>query len=339
MLQFKNRPKIDERSLNTLKKSKNLLAFSGGVDSSALFWILESYGIKFDIAMVDYGIREESMIEVAYAKELSKKFQKKLYLKEAKLNKNNFEHNARVFRYDFFQKIIKENGYNTLITAHQLDDKLEWFLMQFTKGAGVVELLGFDEVREREGYTLLRPLINSTKEELLNFLESNSIKYFIDKTNFDTRYKRNYFRQNFSQRLLKEFKEGITKSFNYLEKDRDILFREPKYIKIGDLYIFEDQKDETKNIRAIDKILKKMGYILSKEQKDEILRAKDVVISNRFVITFKCDKIYISPYIKIKLDKKFKEKCRVKKIPPKIRGYLLLKDIDTASITSLLYDV
>ncbi len=328
MLQFKNRPKIKEKSLNILKNSKNLLAFSGGVDSSALFWILVSYGIKFDMVMVDYGIREESKMEVAYAKELSKKFQKKLYLKEANLNKNNFEHNARVFRYNFFEKIIKENSYNTLITAHQLDDKLEWFLMQFTKGAGVVELLGFDEVREREGYTLLRPLVNSTKEELSDFLKKNSLKYFIDKTNFDTKYKRNYFRKNFSQRLLKEFKDGIAKSFNYLEKDRDTLFREPDCIRIEDLYIFEDQKDEIKNIRAIDKILKKMGYILSKEQKDEIIRVKDVVISNRFVITFKCDKIYISPYIKIKMDKKFKEKCRVKKIPPKVRGYLLLKGIN-----------
>ncbi len=328
MLQFKNRPKIDEKSLNTLKKSKNLLAFSGGVDSSALFWILASYGIKFDIAMVDYGIREESKIEVGYAKELSEKFQKKLYLKEANLNKNNFEHNARVFRYDFFKKIIKENGYNTLITAHQLDDKLEWFLMQFTKGAGVVELIGFDEVRKREGYTLLRPLINSTKEELLNFLESNSIKYFIDKTNFDTSYRRNYFRQNFSTKLLKEFKNGILKSFEYLQKDKNALFKMPEFKKIKSLYILPDLKDETKNIRAIDMVLKELGYLLSKKQKDEILKVKDVVISNSFSIVFTNGYIYISPYIKKKMPKSFKEKCRIKKIPPKIRGYLFGESID-----------
>jgi len=52
-----------EKSLN-----KNLLAFSGGVDSSALFFILLEKKIPFDIAIVNYHKREQSKKEVEYGK-------------------------------------------------------------------------------------------------------------------------------------------------------------------------------------------------------------------------------------------------------------------------------
>jgi len=320
--QLKHLPKISDISLNELKKGKNLLAFSGGVDSTALFFILQAYGVDFDIAMVDYGLREQSKKEVEYAKTLCEKFKKQLHLKNANLGLKNFEHSARVFRYDFFKEIINKLGYTHLITAHQLNDKLEWFLMQFTKGAGLVELLGFDEIRVRENYTLIRPLIEISKEELLNFLDKNGIKYFIDESNFDTKYKRNHFRKNFANPLLKEYKNGIIKSFEYLQIDKNELFKIDIYKKIEQLYILKDTKNDTKNIRAIDAILKEMGYVLSKKQKDEVVSKKDVVISDRFAIVFAGDFIYISPYLITKMPKQFKEKCRIKKIPPKIRAYL-----------------
>ena len=50
--------------------TNNLLAFSGGVDSSALFFILLENNIPFDICIVDYGLREQSKLEVEYAYEL-----------------------------------------------------------------------------------------------------------------------------------------------------------------------------------------------------------------------------------------------------------------------------
>ena len=47
-------------NIENLKNKKNLLAFSAGVDSSALFFLLLEHGIKFDIALVNYGTRETS---------------------------------------------------------------------------------------------------------------------------------------------------------------------------------------------------------------------------------------------------------------------------------------
>ena len=65
------------------KSSNNLLAFSAGVDSTALFFWLVEKNIPFDIAIVNYHTRPTSDEEVAYAKELAEKFNKKITLKNA----------------------------------------------------------------------------------------------------------------------------------------------------------------------------------------------------------------------------------------------------------------
>ena len=60
---------LSKETLPFLKDGKNLLAFSGGVDSTALFFLLLREKIPFDIAIVNYQTREQSSEEVAYAKE------------------------------------------------------------------------------------------------------------------------------------------------------------------------------------------------------------------------------------------------------------------------------
>ena len=126
---------IEAHLLEKLKGAKNLLAFSHGVDSTALFYILNDAGVGFDIAIVDYNERAQSKDEVASAMALAAKFDKKCFTKSVNLGRSNFECAARKARCEFFAEICAQNGYTNLILAHQLDDRFEWFLMQFAKGA------------------------------------------------------------------------------------------------------------------------------------------------------------------------------------------------------------
>ena len=128
---------LDLEFLEDLKAGKNLLAFSGGVDSSALYFLLKSYGIPFDVAIVDYGIRRQSALEVSYARNLCFMDNKQCFVKEVQKIQGNFENEARKVRYAFFESLIKAQGYTHLILAHQLNDALEWFLMQFCKGTSL----------------------------------------------------------------------------------------------------------------------------------------------------------------------------------------------------------
>lgn len=313
-----------------IKSSKNLLAFSAGVDSTALFFLLLNSNIPFDIAIVDYNIREQSKEEVAHAKNLAKKFNKKIYIKDIFLeNLSNFEKQARDARYNFFEEIIKKNSYDFLITAHQLNDKFEWFLMQLSKGAGLIELLGMSEIEDKEFYKIYRPLLNFSKDELISYLENKNIKYFVDESNIDEKYKRNYFRNSFSNSFLKEFKEGVKSSFNFLHSDLNSLNIDFYPIKkIEELEIFKNQNDNNLNLRVIDKSLKKRGILLSSLQREEIIKQKELTIAHKINIAITENYIFIAPKIKINMPKDFKEKCRVKKLPKNIREYIFIKNID-----------
>jgi tRNA(Ile)-lysidine synthase len=313
--------------LSALKNRRNLLAFSAGVDSTAAFFLLNDADIEFDIAIVDYARRVDSHKESEYAQNLADKYDKTCFSKKINLDESNFEKNARNARYKFFEQIIDKHSYENLITAHQLNVRVEWFLMQFTKGAGVVELMGFEEFEKRENYNLIRPLINTPKKELLEYLKDKNIKYFEDESNQDIKYKRNLFRLNFSNKLVDEYKEGILKSFSYMDTDSKELFKLEILTHTKDLYILKNTNNDARDIRAIDKIIKRLGYIISKSERDEILRQREIVIAHKIAICITDEKIYISPYLDAVMDKQFKEKMRILKIPPKIRGYLYKNNI------------
>ena len=311
-----NRIKLD------IKTKKNLLAFSGGIDSTALFFMMEEVNIPFDIAIVDYNQREQSKDEVIYATQLAHKYQKKCFVSTYPDSMKFSEKEARDFRYEFFDQILIENHYDSLITAHQLNDKLEWFLMQFTKGAGLSELIGMEELNYKNNYQICKPLLSFSKKDLQNYLDELGIKYFIDQSNFDEKYTRNYFRHNFSDRLLEEYEEGIANSLNYLQKDNISLLSGIKEDRYEELAVFTFNNDLNIGLRLIDKELKKRGFMISKLTRDEIEENKELVISHQIAISIIESKIYIAPVIKLTMDKKFKEKCRVNHIPKNIRPYI-----------------
>ena len=294
------------------------------------FFLLLEQNISFDIAIVDYNLRAQSKDEISYAKELALKYNKSIFIKDVNLeNNSNFEKTARDIRYSFFEEIISENSYENLITAHQLNDKLEWFLMQLSKGAGLVELIGFNEFEQKNNYKIYKPLLNITKDELENFLKINNHKYFIDESNFDEKYTRNFFRHNFSNPFLENFSSGVKKSFEYLQNDLNSLNIQNNPIKrIKELEIFLNQNDDNLNIRTIDLSLKKRGILLSSAQRDEIIKQKEITISHKINISILEDYIWIAPNCNEIMDKKFKELCRIKKIPKNIRSYIFRNKIN-----------
>jgi len=303
------------------KSQNNLLAFSAGVDSTALFFMLLEKEIPFDIAIVNYHKREQSIEEVEYAKHLANKYNKQIYIKDCFLDDSNFEMNARNCRYKFFEELSQKYGYKNLYLAHQLNDRFEWFLMQLSKGAGLKELISMPKIEKKEYFTIHRPLIEISKEGILEYLHKNNIKYFVDSSNFDTKYKRNYFRKEFANRFINEFKDGIKRSFEYLEEDKNLLFSKD-WTKEDKLYKFKITNPQI-DIKKVDLILKELGYILSKSQRDEIIKRNfSLVIGGVIAIDKNEEYIFISPYETPKMPKQFKEQMRKQKIPPKVRGYL-----------------
>ena len=319
---------LDTQALNKLSKEKNLLAFSAGIDSSALFFLLVHAKIDFDLAIVNYHTRQSSDAEVAYAQKLASEYNKKLFIHDATLDPSAYEANARKIRYYFFDGIIREYHYTMLLTAHQLNDQLEWFLMQFSKGAGTLELLGMKTFIQREHYTVCRPLLQQSKDDLLHFLKENKYHYFVDASNEDEKFKRNFIRHNFSDKFLSLYKEGVQKSFTYLQEDEALILGEYEVKQIQELILIHTPLKRTQ-LYLIDKALKRLGYILSASQREEIKLESSLVIGGKYAIESLEDCVYIAPIIEEppSMPKVFKEACRVAKVPLKIRAFLFDRGI------------
>lgn len=311
---------IDTEILDFLRGRKNLLAFSHGSDSTALFYTLLNLGVKFDCAFVNYKTRENSDLEEISAKELCDKFGVNLFIKTASLdlqNSSNFENLARKIRYDFFDEICAKFGHDTLITAHQLNDKFEWFLMQLGRGAGLANLLGFEKIENRTNFALVRPFYDISKTQILKFLNENKIKFFNDISNENTKFARNAVRAEFSDKFVEKYALNLAKSFEFLSLDKANLMGEFVYQK-DKFFVLENSQ---KSLNLIDKACKILGVVLSQNQRKEILKT-DCVISGKICVC-KNEKFYfIAPYIKTKMAKKFKEKCRILRIPPLVRPYI-----------------
>lgn len=176
-----------------------VIACSGGPDSMALFDILlkvrEKKKINIICAHVNHKVRSESDSE-------------ELMVKEYCLNNNvifesysidcysgaNFEAEARNKRYCFFERVLKKYGYKYLLTAHHGDDLMETVLYRLVRGSNLEGYAGFKYISSRNDYTILRPLIWYSKDDIMNYVINNNIPYVIDKSNNNTLYLRNKFR-------------------------------------------------------------------------------------------------------------------------------------------------
>ena len=331
-----NAPALSLKTLETLKSGQNLLAFSHGVDSTALFYLLDEAGVKFDLAIVDYNVRAQSKDEITSARQLALKFNKQIYVKSVCLGASNFEHEARAARYEFFSEICREHGYENLILAHQFDDKFEWFLMQLGRGAGLSELLGMQELEPREDYVIARPLLGVRKCELERFLRERNLKYFTDETNLTDRFKRGFIRAKFSEPFLNEYFGGVKKSFEFLAADALNLAPEisnpaPK------IYLVKRGPSE---LRGVDQACKRLGLVPSSSQRNECARClengADCVLGGKVAVGAGKKFILATPYIKAAMDKKFKETCRRLAVPPINRGFLFASGADLALFEELL---
>lgn len=314
---------LDPDALSALRSRKNLLAFSGGVDSTALFFLLKETEIRFDVALVNYHTRAESDAEAAYAQELAARHAKTCHLHDAPLLERNFEARARDLRYTFFESLIAAHGYETLITAHQLDDRLEWLLMQLCRGAGLPEMLGMRGIAEHPTHLRVRPLLRTPRARLQRWLDERGIRYFEDTSNADLRHERNFFRHTFAAELLEHGGDGILHSFDFLTCDADRLLRDmPDMLELGDAVCLRPTADRRVVIIALDRWFKARGILMRQGDRQRLLKEDEVAVSRRYAVSITARWAIATPLCDVVMPKAFKEQCRQMRIGPGVRPWL-----------------
>lgn len=320
------------RKLN--KNKKYLLACSFGPDSMALFNMLLKEGYNFEVAHLNYHLREESNLEEINLTSFCKQNNIKIHVKSINYIKGNVEERARNERYSFFEEIVKKENFDACLIAHNLDDLLETYLLQKER-KNYVFFFGLKEVFYRNNVEFIRPLLNHRKEELLNYVKKENVPYSIDKSNFDVKYQRNKYRIEVVSKLNeKEFKEFL-KEINL--KNKSLKKEQKKCEKFIDS---KNRINTKKTLSLSDEEFIKLFYVyLSKQEKffksfskKEIFDLKEkislkkrfkVVLDDKFYLFFEYNFLYISQiynnkycfeldkfgnkYFKFKKGKKYKE--------------------------------
>ncbi len=326
---------LDLLHLDRLKEGKVLLAYSGGVDSTALFHLLLHHRISFDIAHVNYHTRTQSDQEEEHAIALAAQHSLTCHTYSCTLQGGNFEHRAREERYRFFDYLMNKHHYTYLLTAHHLGDRLEWLMMQLCRGAGLPEMLGIRSIDQKEEITIIRPLLEHDRSQIEAYLQTYNISHFIDESNFDERYTRNRFRHHFATPMLQEHAEAIRRSFRYLEEDVSALIHNVSIQSSEELYYTASPASSSERFRIVDTILKNLGHVMSSHEKELLKHENGAIIGIKYVVWMDAEYLFITPYEEAVLTKAFKEACRKMKIFPKMRGYLATHEEAYKTITRL----
>ena len=213
-----------------------IIGCSSGPDSMALVDMLlkirEKYKLLLIIAHVNHNVRKESYEEAQYMREYCDK--NGLVFETMTIEEygdDNFHNEARNIRYNFFETLVNKYDADYLMTAHHGDDLIETVLMRIVRGSNLNGYSGFKKVVPMEGYKIVRPLINYTKEQLEEYDRENNVKYFVDSSNDKDKYTRNRYRKyvipflktednNVHYKFLK-FSEELSEASRFIDKERD----------------------------------------------------------------------------------------------------------------------
>ena len=224
LLKFQN---VLEQLQPQSQQKTYLLAVSGGVDSMVLADLFQVSGLKFQVAHINYHLRnEDSNLDQKLVSDFCERYQIPFHLYEVSAEdqkpENSIQNWARELRYQFFRKIQKEQNLEYLVTAHHLNDQLETFIINLSKASGIKGLSGIPA----NDNNIIRPLLNFSKEEIYEFAEENNVEFREDKSNQKTDYLRNKVRHNVVPELEKindDFLQNFSKSMEILNQTKDVL--------------------------------------------------------------------------------------------------------------------
>ena len=204
---------IDQKSLFE-RRDKVLVALSGGADSVALLRVLHALGYQCECAHCNFHLRgEESNRDEAFVQQLCQKFDIPLHVTHfdttdyAHTKRISIEMAARELRYQWFETLRQSIGASVIAVAHHRDDSVETFLLNLIRGTGINGLKG---IAPKNGF-VVRPLLQESRENILDYLQHLNQEYVTDSTNLQDEYMRNKIRLNLLP-LMQELNPSISES-------------------------------------------------------------------------------------------------------------------------------
>lgn len=173
-----------------------IIAVSGGVDSVSLLHMLALQKKPMIVAHVNHGIRDDSDRDQELVRELAAKYDLPFVTTKLELASSTSEEKARTKRYQWLEKLAKQEDAASIVTAHHQDDVLETIVINLLRGTGWRGLASLRETSRR-----IRPLLGMSKAEVVAYAIDHELTWNEDSTNESFRYLRNRVRNRIIPRL------------------------------------------------------------------------------------------------------------------------------------------
>ena len=252
-------------------RDRVLAGVSGGADSVCLLLVLKELEYNVAVAHVNHGLRGvESDEDEEFTRQLAERLGVKFFEKRVSLmgpspgafirrdlrsfpsrrplpgGEANMEAAGRAARKEFFAELVREHGFTKIAVAHTRNDRVETFLMNLLRGSGTDGLISMAPVT---GDTV-RPLIESTRQDIETYLEDQNQAWRTDSTNLDLGFARNRLRHVVIPTLASEFNPNLIET---LARTVEILTNEDKWVRtLTDQWLSENgaREDDTFVIRS-----------------------------------------------------------------------------------------
>ncbi len=186
-------PTIHDLTAHLSPRAKYLVGVSGGADSVALLHLLLDAGFRhLVVCHVDHQLRgAASRADARFVEKLCKKYELTFCSKRVAVKKlaqqrgESIETTARNLRHEFFAKVARDQRCPRLILAHHADDQAETILWNLLRGSHGAKGMRTEQTIQINGRSLivLRPLLQTRREELRNYLQERGISWREDVTN------------------------------------------------------------------------------------------------------------------------------------------------------------
>lgn len=290
------------------------IGLSGGADSVCLAHVLlrnkEKLGINSIKGIhIHHGIRgEEADRDFEFVRNFCEKYGIEFVSycvdvpTQAKETGESIEECARRIRYECFEK----SGCDKVATAHNLNDNVETFIFNLTRGTSLSGLCGIPYVRD----IYIRPLLECSREEIEKYLLENQLEYVVDSTNLSCDYTRNKIRHNVLPVLFEinpsfdkvflRCQDSLNTSKDYISKCAGDLVEKSRCDGYYDCKAFADCHDALK-YQAVSLILKEHGVKnISREHIDAVLglinKSGTVSLSGNIKVNVERNKLFFGEF-------------------------------------------
>jgi len=204
------------------------IALSGGPDSVALLWVGRFLGWDMTALHCNFKLRgQESDNDEKFVTELCRFMNIPLAtvsfdtVSHARHYGESIEMAARHLRYEWFEQQIPVHNLAAIATGHHREDNIETFLLNAMRGCGINGLKGIPAVR----WPFFRPLLATSREEILDLLHQVNALYVTDSTNAENSFQRNQLRNLILPNLEECFpgvRERLSNTISHISEDRNL---------------------------------------------------------------------------------------------------------------------